>query len=268
MTDWDDAYANAAHIPGGDRWPDAWVEPARRYRGAMAAAGRAMLDVAYGPGARNRYDLFTPEGVPRGLVVFVHGGYWAALDKNYWSHLAQGAVARGFAVSIPSYPLCPEARIAEIAAEVAAAVEHAAQSVAGPLLLVGHSAGGQLVTRLSATTSPLSAAIRGRLTRTVSISGLHDLRPLMFTRMNQTLRIDAAEAATESPALLDPLPKVAVTTWVGADERPEFIRQSRLLSEKWRHAKLEIEPDCHHFDVIDGLADPDHPIVAALTGIA
>ena len=85
ITDWDDAYANAAHIPGGHRWPDAWIEPAARYR----ADSRCELDIAYGDHGRQVYDLFLPDADPAGLLVFVHGGYWLDFDKSYWSHLAR-----------------------------------------------------------------------------------------------------------------------------------------------------------------------------------
>ena len=43
--------------------------------------------------------------------MFVHGGYWLRFDRDMWSHLAAGAVARGWACAIPSYTLAPEARI-------------------------------------------------------------------------------------------------------------------------------------------------------------
>lgn len=266
ITDWNDAYANAAHIAGGDNWPDAWVEPARKWR--EGSGDRARIDLPYGDAPRNRFDLFLPEGHPRGLVVFVHGGYWLALDKSYWSHLARGPIARGFAVAMPSYTLCPDIRIAGIAAEVASAIEVAAAHVAGPIFLVGHSAGGHLVSRMIAAPSPLAANIRARVAHTVSISGLHDLRPLMRTAMNTTLRIDEAEAATESPALLKPVPDARVTCWVGADERPEFIRQSELLANIWTGlgatTAIVRESGRHHFDVIDGLQDAEHPLTKIL----
>src|SRR5262249_62263241 len=79
ITDWDDAYANAPHIPGGDGFPAAWAQSARRYRERLAAAARARLDIVYGPHPRNRLDLFLPAGAPKGLVGFVHGGYWRGL---------------------------------------------------------------------------------------------------------------------------------------------------------------------------------------------
>jgi arylformamidase len=268
ISDWSDAYANAPNIPGGDRWPAAWVQPAQAYRDTLQGRGRATLDISYGEGARNRFDLFRPEGRPKGLVIFVHGGFWKALDKSFWSHLACGSVESGYAVAMPSYTLCPAARISEITREIAASVERAAAMIEGPLLLAGHSAGGHLVTRMISATSPLPGDIKVRISHTVSISGLHDLRPLMKAAMNTELRIDEAEARAESPALLEPMQDARVTCWVGSAERPEFVRQNALLANIWTGlgAKTRVieEPGRHHFDVIDGLADPDHQLTRTL----
>lgn len=268
VEDWNDAYANGPNIPGGERWPAAWAEPAGLFREEMTNAGRAQLELVYGNGPRNRYDLFLPEGETVGLVLFVHGGFWLRLDKSYFSHLAAGPLAHGFAVVMPSYTLCPAINVAGIAVEVAWALEVASARIAGPIHLAGHSAGGQLVTRLVTTTSPLREDVRARIRNCVSISGLHDLRPVMATSMNATLRMDGAEALTESPALLEPLPGTRLTCWVGAAERSEFVRQNALLANVWRGlgaaTRSVEEPDRHHFNIIDGLADPRHPMVEAL----
>jgi alpha-beta hydrolase superfamily lysophospholipase len=266
--DWDDAYANVPHIPQGSTYPARWIERARAFRDEWTAAGRARTDLAYGPAPRNRLDLLLPDARCNGLVVFVHGGFWRAFDKSSWSHLANGSLAAGYAVAMPSYSLCPEVRISDITKEIAVAVEYAAREVPGDILLCGHSAGGHLVTRMVCEGSPLGTATASRIGRTVSISGLHDLRPLLATGMNGVLRLDQDEAERESPALLRPRPHQTVTCWVGADERPEFVRQNRLLAETWtgfdaRMAVVE-EPDRHHFDVIDGLAEAGHPLVQAL----
>jgi len=268
ITDWDDAYANGANVPRGERWPDAWVEPAAAYRQRMEGSGRARIGLAYGDGPRNRFDLFLPEGKPKGLVVFVHGGYWMRFDNSYWSHLAAGAVDSGHAVAMPSYPLCPEVRITAITADVGRAVTAAAGMVDGPIRLTGHSAGGHLASRMISATSPLPPVIRSRVANTVSISGVHDLRPLLKTAMNATLGIDRDEAAVESPALLSPMDGARLTCWVGGAERSEFIRQNALLANVWKGlgaatAVVE-EPDRHHFTVIDGLANKDHALTRTL----
>lgn len=270
VRNWDKAYANGINIAGGDGYPAAWAESAKAFRETMTSQGRARLDVAYGPGARNVLDLYMPEGAPLGLVFVVHGGWWLAFDKNSWSHLAAGPLAHGYAVAMPSYSLCPNVRIADITREIAAAISWAAGEIDGPIHLTGHSAGGHLVARMVTATSPLTDPIKARISNTVPISGLHDLRPLMQLSSNATLRIDDDEAASESNVLLRPIPSARLVCWVGAAERAEFIRQNALLANVWTGFGVETavveESDRHHFNVIDGLADPDHPLTLALVG--
>ncbi len=271
IIDWDDAYANGAHIPDGADYPARWRARAMAFRERMMQANRLRADIVYGPLDRNRYDLFLPDGLRRGLVVFVHGGYWMAFDKSIWSHLAEGPLARGFAVAMPSYELCPEARISEITQQIAAAIAAVADETTGPIHLIGHSAGGHLVTRMIVRDSPLRAALRPRIRKVMSISGLHDLRPLLHTAMNATLRLDAAEAIAESPALHEPQAGIDLTCWVGAEERPEFIRQSSLLANIWTGLGVQVdlveEAGKHHFNVIDGLSRADHPMTSALSSV-
>ena len=268
VTDWDNAYANGANIAGGDRWPAAWDGPAQAFREKLLAEGRARLDIVYGEAPRSRFDLFLPPAAPKGLVVFIHGGYWMESHKNSWSHLAAGAVGRGFAVAMPSYTLCPQTRISGIVNEVGAAIGKAAAMVDGPLMLSGHSAGGHLASRMVTEGSPLGPGVARRIRQVVSISGLHDLRPLMFTALNETLNIDEREALSESPALLRPRQGARITCWVGGGERSEFLRQSALLANIWTGLGAAtgsvVEPDRHHFNVVDGLADPDHPLTRML----
>jgi hypothetical protein len=83
--------------------------------------------------------------------------------------------------------------------------------------------------------------------------------------MNADLRLDSAEIAQESPALLTPRPGVEAHVWVGAQERPAFLWQARLLSEAWS-CPWTPEGGKHHFDVIDGLTDPASPLLAVCLG--
>lgn len=262
----DRAFRSSPFIPGGtDAIRRRWADEAQAFR----ERARARLDVPYGIGPRERYDLFLPEGEPAGLAVFVHGGWWTTFDKSSWSHLAAGPLARGFAVAIPSYPLCPRARVAEIVRCVGAAVVHAAGEIPGPLVVAGHSAGGQLAARMACVGGPLPPPVLARLCRVVPISGFHDLRPIMTTKMNETLRIDAAEARAESPVLLDPA-QVDLVAWVGDGERPQIRRLTHLLALIWdglaRSSRAVEAPDRHHFDVVEDLADPESALTRALVG--
>jgi acetyl esterase/lipase len=268
ITDWDDAYTNGAYIEGGDSYPARWQEQAADYRARMLAEGRAQLDIAYGAGSRQRFDRFLPRGEAVGELIFVHGGYWLRFDRSYWSHLAEGAVQNGWSVAMPSYTLAPESSVGEIAREVSGAVQAIAGGSAQPLVLAGHSAGGHLVTRMACADALLPDSIRSRIRRIMSISGLHDLRPLLRTAMGAKLFRTADEAAGESPALLEPARGLPVACWVGSDERPEFLRQNDLLANIWHG--LGADMTCHHakgrhhFDVIEDLAVKDSGMLRLL----
>jgi len=270
ITSWDDAYANTIHIPGGESYPAKWSARARAFRDGIAATALAELDLRYGEAERERLDLFRPVSAAKGLAVFAHGGYWMSFDKSSWSHLAAGALAHGWAVCLPSYPLAPQARVATITRRFAAVVELAASRLSGPLRLAGHSAGGHLVARMICDDSPLSDDLRGRIAHVVSISGLHDLRPLLRTRMNVALGLDRTEAQRESAALREPLPGCSITCWVGGAERPEFIRQSKLLANIWTGlgaaTEFAIAEGRHHFDVIDDLINPQSRLITTWLG--
>jgi len=262
--DWDDAYANGKYIDGADQYPNRWAAMAAEVRAERLAVGRAELDVSYGLHDREKLDILLPDAAPKGLVVIVHGGYWLAFDKSWWSHLAVGALARGYAVALPTYVLAPEARISGITHQIAAAVGFAAARIAGPIYLTGHSAGGHLVTRMLCNDMTWSGSFRERIARVVSISGIHDLRPLLKTSMNRTLKISAVEAEAESPLLHKDILPVPVVAWVGGNERPVFIQQSQWLAHDWLNATVMVEPGKHHFTIIDGLQDPNSGLVHAL----
>lgn len=253
--DMDRQYANGAFIPGSDALPALWAAKAAAFRSGLGA--RADCGLPYGSGPRHRFDLFRPEGAARGLVVFVHGGYWLESGRESWSHLAAGPLARGWAVAMPSYTLAPAARISDMTREVARAVAAAAALVAGPVVITGHSAGGHLAARMGCDDQTVAVA------RVVPISPLADLGPLQATAMNAGLRLDAAEVAAESPCRHDLRGGVSAHVWVGGAERPAFLWQARTLAEDWA-CPWTVDPGRHHFDVIDALEDPASPLVAAV----
>jgi arylformamidase len=248
-------YANGAFIPDAADYPPRWTKKAAAFRQSLGR--RAELDLVYGAAPRERLDLFLPEGTPKGVVLFVHGGYWHLFSKAHWSHLAAGPLARGYAVAMPSYTLAPVARIGEITAEVARACWFVGTRVPGPMVVTGHSAGGHLAARMG------NAGMGVPVARVVPISPLAELGPLMATEMNATLKIDAGEAAAESPARHPLRDGVTAHVWVGAIERPAFLAQARILAEEWA-CPWTVDPGRHHFDVIDGLENPASPLCEVL----
>ncbi len=258
-----DDYTNLAYIPGAEGIIEGWQEQAREWREIEVAFGRARLNVAYGDNPRQGFDLFMPSGRPEGTVVFVHGGYWQRFDKFHFSHFAGGVTAREWCVAMLAYDLAPDARVSEISGQIRQAVIKVAETTRGPIVLAGHSAGGHLVARLLCADRALPADVAARIVNCVAISPVGDLRPLVETSFNDALGMDLAEATAESPTLQMKHLNVPVTIWVGAEERPVFIQQSRDLAKAWG-AELVIEGGRHHLDIIDGLRDADHGLTQRL----
>ena len=266
----DDAYENRIHIPDADRHLATWPKDAATFRRSFAGAD---LNLAYGSSKRTHYDLFTPKGgieAACGLAAFVHGGYWVALSKDDFSHMAAGLLARGWAVAILGYTLAPQARITQITREISTAVEHLGKTGTGPLRLIGHSAGGHLVSRMMCDDITFGPITTQRLDRVLSVSGLHDLRPLQRLAKNELWQLDDNESHAESPLLRTPRPGIDLVCLAGADERPEFIRQNAILPLAWQG----LGANCHsqlltghnHFTIIETMTQPDSRLCELVDG--
>lgn len=266
-TNWDDAFANLPHIPNSDTLLADTAADAAAYR---ASGVRMEIGKPYGDDPREVLDLIWPDGSPRGLVIFIHGGYWRATDPSFWTHYAEGARANGWAVCLAGYTLAPDFTISQITQQVGQAIMAAAEHAPGPICLAGHSAGGHLISRMCCEDSPVDDTIWMRVQHCLSISGLHDLRPLLLTEMNEDLELSPEEAEAESPVLHAPRRGTRYTSWVGGGERPEFLRQAEMLPLIWKGLSVPtrhvVDGDHHHFSVLDGLRDPDSPITQALIG--
>ena len=103
-------YNNRAAVPDHARWFARWAERSA----AALASERVTRDLRYGPGPKQTFDLFLPLGKARGTFMFVHGGYWRAIDKADHAFVAPPLTARGIAVAVVNHDLCPQVTIAAI----------------------------------------------------------------------------------------------------------------------------------------------------------
>ncbi len=93
----------------------------------------------------NTSTLFLPEaGEAAPLAIFIHGGWWRSLDPSFFSHMARGPNARGVAVAVVGYDLCPNVSIADIIEQMRRACAFLWQRFGRRMLVYGHSAGGHL----------------------------------------------------------------------------------------------------------------------------
>lgn len=239
--------------------PDIFARWAKESSHARATL-EGHLDLAYGPGPKETLDLFPVAG-SKTLVVFIHGGYWRAFDKNDFCWMVPPLVASGISVAMLNYELCPAVDIATIAEQCRRAVAWLAQHAqdygvdSSRMVLSGHSAGGHLVGMLfmtdwAALGVPVSS-IRGG----ISLSGLFDLEPLTQTTFNADLKLTPENAKPVSPILFSPTLNVPLISAAGSLESDEFRRQSLELAAKWPNAEGMLLEGYHHFNILEPLTD-------------
>jgi arylformamidase len=265
--DYEVEYNNRARVPENPSLIAGWARDAAAYRERYVPRS-----IAYGPGARNSIDFF-PGDDPGPIVVFIHGGYWQALDGSFFSHLAAGLNAHGIGVAIPSYDLCPDVTIDQIITQMRMASRELAR-LGRPLVMSGHSAGGHLAACMLATDWPaFDAALRENLViAAYTISGLFDLAPLLETSINKAMHLDQVSARAASPLFWTAPRRGSLDAVVGGNESAEYFRQSRTLVERWAAAGLATSfgtvAGANHFTAIAPLADPNSPMVLRLKQLA
>jgi arylformamidase len=241
---------------------------ARSHEAQQALSGRAYLDVAYGSDPMQKLDVYRAKGPSQALLVYIHGGYWRALDKNMQSFVAPPFVERGVTVASINYALCPAVQLQDIVLQVLQACAWLYRN--GPnfgaprdrLFISGHSAGGHLTAVTLAALWPQFAAdlpkkvVQGGL----SISGIYDVEPVMKTpSVNVDVRLDPKQARRVSPAFMPPATDAPLYTAVGGKEQEGFHEQNKLIREKWKAiAKDDFAcPEDNHFTILDRFADPE-----------
>jgi arylformamidase len=261
-------YNLRAAFPDHPQWLARWAVDSAAARARL----ESRLDVRYGAGPKQTLDLF-PAGRARGTLLFIHGGYWRALDKSDHSFVAPPLVAGDVAVAVLNYDLCPQVDIARIVDECREAVAWLVREgprhgvPARPLVVSGHSAGGHLAAMLVATDWRARGLRADTIAGAVALSGVFDLEPLVQASFNVDLKLDPGHAYLVSPIHLQPRVSTPVLVAAGADETSEFIRQSWLLWERWpeshppgRRGPLLV-PGRHHFSVASELGDPASELV-------
>jgi arylformamidase len=263
-------YNNRELVPDHAQYFARWAEGSARARSTMTC----HLDLPYGGRPGESIDLFPARKGDGSCMMFIHGGYWRSLDKKDFSFLAPAWVDAGVSLAVVNYDLCPKVTMEEIVRQMLRASGwlwlHAEEYGMDQdrLYVSGHSAGGHLTAMLMCALWP---AFDARLPKDLwkgglAVSGLYDLRPLpQVDFLQEDLRLDEAAAVKLSPAFLPPATRAPVMTSVGGDESSEFLRQNRLLGERWRGAFAGDVPmpGKNHFSVADGLAERASPLFQA-----
>jgi arylformamidase len=212
-------------------------------------------------------------------VLFIHGGYWRALDKKNVSFIAPELVRAGITVAVPNYALCPAVQVEDIVMQIVQACAWMYRNgsnfgaPAGKLTVCGHSAGGHLAAMMLCCLWPqYSADLPAKMVSgALSISGLYDLTEIVkVPSVNCDVRLDERSALKVSPAFLPAATEAPFYTAVGSEENEGFHIQNRLIVKKWgKVLRAEIPcPGENHFTVLDQLCEHGTGLFKAVVDMA
>ena len=211
----------------------------------------------YGPDSQQHVALWRAEpDTSRGTILLVHGGYWRA---RFTADLMLALVAplrdRGWNVANAEYrrvgtgggwPATVE--------DAASAIDLAREAAPGPLVVIGHSVGGQLAlvhaARADAVVAlaPVTDLVRG------FAEGIGEDAVIEFMRMPPDEDPEAYAAA--SPISMTPPCPVLVVH--GADDARVPIAHTRDYVARARAAGADVElhehPELSHLALIDPVA--------------
>lgn len=227
-------------------------------------------DIAFGPHARQRLDIYQPRQPstsPLPVVVFFYGGSWDSGAKQDYLFVAEALTSQGLIVVIADYRLYPELKFPQLMQDPALVVgwvkQHIADYQGAPtrLFLMGHSAGAHLAMMLSLNAEYLSAvgletsAIRG----SIGLAGPYDFLPLTSDRLR------AIFAPPEQEWMSQPIrfvssqqpPLLLMTGLKDRDVWPRnAINLAQAVQAKGGDVTLKTYPDYDHADLVAKLARP------------
>ena len=233
------------------------------------------IDVPYGDTPGQMLDIFPAARKSAPVHVFIHGGYWRALDKDIYSHLAGPMVAAGATVVLPNYDLCPKVRITDIVQQMRCAIAWVYKNIAKHngdpkrIYVSGHSAGGHLTGMMISTDWSKEGRLPIDLIKgSAPLSGLFDIEPHRHSQLQPDIRLTAKEAKAMSPMYLPPFAKGPSIIAVGGAEPDLFHWQSLEYAARLRLHRIKAEyvstPGDNHFAITDRLGNARDPLTKAL----
>ncbi len=231
----------------------------------------------YGDHPRQTMEIFkaAPGKIGAGLAVFIHGGFWRAMEREQSRFMATPFLKAGMDCIITEYRLMPTFRLEDLVEDTVSALRRIAE-IAGPMqlsdrrIIAGHSAGAHL--GLYGAMAARSAGIPQGQTSFLFLSGVFDIFPVHETGIGDEIRMPIEEVArwsVYSGADLGGASR-AVPYWRrrnGRFQTPEFHRRANAWARQGKqyhhrrrrkssHAAVQICAErhivqCSHEQAID-----------------
>jgi acetyl esterase/lipase len=233
-------------------------------------------DIAYGPEARDRLDVYQPHETaqrpaPRGgypVVVFFFGGSWNTGERGDYRFVGEALASQGIVAVVADYRLYPQVRYPDFLIDSALAVAWAKREAshyggdASRLFVMGHSSGGYNAAMVALDPRWLAAAglTPSALAGWIGLAGPYDFLPIK-NKKAQPVFFHPNYPPGSQP--IDYVSKAAPRTFLGAAASDDIVnpeRNSRQMADKLRAAGVpvtfKIYPRANHYTLIGAFAWP------------
>lgn len=229
---------------------------------------RVVQGLAYGADARQKLDLYIPDGLsaPAPVILFFYGGSWQSGERSWYLAFGQAFASKGIIVAVADYRLYPHVKYPAFLDDSAHALRFVHEKIAAyggdpaRLFLAGHSAGAYNAMMLASDPRHLREVHgdMGWIRGVIGISGPYDFLPLKSAdlidifggnRRTDTQPINYIDAKRP--------PMLLVT---GSEDTTVLPRNTKRMAEKLRSFGSEVKeivyPGVGHIGVILSLAKP------------
>ncbi|MCY4469578.1 MAG: alpha/beta hydrolase [Thiotrichales bacterium] len=243
-----------------------------------SAATRArldpVLDVRYGSGEKETLDIFPADAPNAPVHLFIHGGYWRAMDKSNYSFIADVFHPAGATTVLVNYDLCPTVTLDTIVAQTMRSIVWTFRNIAqyggdpNRLYVSGNSAGGHLTAMALAHDWEAEGLPGDIIKGAIPVTGVFDCEPVPDITVNELVRLDRETARRLSPLRNPPRRALPVLVAVGGAEPRLWIGMSKDYAALCREHGLECEymelPGHDHFDIARAVGDAESPLAQAM----
>jgi arylformamidase len=268
QVDLDAAYDQAVYAP-------LRLEILKRYYSISETARSRIgqpIHESYGPTAVEKLDIYRAKHAKAPIFVFIHGGAWLGGEAKQYGFAAEMFVNAGAHYVALDFIAVKEAGgdlrvMAEQVRRGIAWVYQNADKFGGDrdrFYIGGHSSGGHLcgvalVTDWQKDFGLPADMVKGAL----CMSGLYDMKPVRLSkRSSYVMFTDEIEQAMSSQRHLDLLRAPVLVTY-GANDTPEFQRQSRDFAAAVKSTGKLVDliegPHFNHFEMAESLGNPYGP---------
>ncbi len=237
-------------------------------------------NINYGSSALQNLDVYYNNNNKSNLPIhiFIHGGYWRALDKSYHTHMAKPFVEKEICFFNINYDLCPTVNLTEIKNQIIKAIIWVYKNANNfnannkNIVLSGHSAGAHLISLMLNIDWKSYGLEEGFIKGIALVSGIFDTEIVTNLKVNKEIGLTYKEAKKNNP--FNQKPKFIVPTIIsyGANEpslwKDQSLKYMKYLNQHSYYCKKIVCENDNHFTLIDTLADKENTLVKEIINLS